>query len=322
MIAIQKSHIRPLDARRDLFAIADLIELCFASQMDQDGWEYLKSIRRIAHENSSTRWIISAGERIPYPMNGLVWEEDGKIVGNLTLIPYLKNFRWKYLIANVAVHPDYRRRGIARQLTHQAITQLQDMGAESIWLQVRADYFPAYNLYRSLGFVDRAQRTTWLCESCPPANHPPGETLKAGHRTRRDWKLQEAWLKDNYPPHIAWYFPLNLASFRPNLWAGLVSLIEGTPLVHWSVHQHGQLYGTATWERTIHYADNLWLAASPQWEDTAVPALLNHARLFIPTHRPLAINYPAGRAVQAFEMCNFRVLNTLIWMEFDPIQSR
>ena len=45
---------------------------------------------------------------------GFVWEEDGSIIGNATLLQ--SDIPNRYLVANVAVHPDYRRRGIAKGL--------------------------------------------------------------------------------------------------------------------------------------------------------------------------------------------------------------
>ena len=63
----------------------------------------------------------------------------GRIVGNLSLIPFVRRGHVVYLIANVAVHPDYRRRGIARQLTQTALDYLRQRGVSSAWLQVRDD---------------------------------------------------------------------------------------------------------------------------------------------------------------------------------------
>ncbi len=57
-------HLRPLDVQRDLLAVADLIELCFASTMDADGEQYLRQMRRAArdinffHWAPGTRWNV------------------------------------------------------------------------------------------------------------------------------------------------------------------------------------------------------------------------------------------------------------------------
>ena len=39
-------HVRALNVLRDLSTVADLIELCFAPTMDNDGQRYLSDMRR------------------------------------------------------------------------------------------------------------------------------------------------------------------------------------------------------------------------------------------------------------------------------------
>ena len=39
------------------------------------------------------------------PLTGYVWEQDGRIVGNASLIPFRDNGKRIFLIANVATHP-------------------------------------------------------------------------------------------------------------------------------------------------------------------------------------------------------------------------
>jgi|UniRef100_A0A7C3Z336 ribosomal-protein-alanine N-acetyltransferase len=55
-------------------------------------------------------------------------------------------------ILNLAVHPDYRRRGISRALLTAALEQARTQGAEVVWLEVRPSNEAALALYRSFGF--------------------------------------------------------------------------------------------------------------------------------------------------------------------------
>jgi len=55
-------------------------------------------------------------------------------------------------ISNIAIHPDFRRRGIAETILHQVIEELKRKGAEFITLEVRPSNTAALNLYRKLGF--------------------------------------------------------------------------------------------------------------------------------------------------------------------------
>src|SRR5687768_16478612 len=114
-------HLRPLNMLRDLPAVADLIELCFATTMDSEGQRYVQDMRRAGSDASFMRWATRMAETTSLPLTGYVWEEAGRIVGNSSLVPFRHKQQRMYLIANVGVHPDFRRRGIARALTERAL---------------------------------------------------------------------------------------------------------------------------------------------------------------------------------------------------------
>ena len=53
---------------------------------------------------------------------------------------------------NIAVHPDYRRRGVAQTLVNTLVTALAENGSHSLMLEVRVSNEPAKALYEKLGF--------------------------------------------------------------------------------------------------------------------------------------------------------------------------
>ena len=53
---------------------------------------------------------------------------------------------------NVAVHPEYRRKGIARELVTGLVSALREKGVQSLALEVRQSNEPAIALYAQLGF--------------------------------------------------------------------------------------------------------------------------------------------------------------------------
>ena len=55
-------------------------------------------------------------------------------------------------INNIAVHPDYRGRGLSRQLMQRLIEMAAEKGVKELYLEVRTGNLIAQNLYRSLGF--------------------------------------------------------------------------------------------------------------------------------------------------------------------------
>jgi ribosomal protein S18 acetylase RimI-like enzyme len=52
----------------------------------------------------------------------------------------------------VFLHPDWRQRGLARQLLHALFTYARTRGIEQIRLSVNVENPPAARLYRAFGF--------------------------------------------------------------------------------------------------------------------------------------------------------------------------
>lgn len=87
----------------------------------------------------------------------LVAEENGQVIGYVGSQSVLGEAD----IMNVAVDPDFRRRGVARSLlTHlqQALAQQQ---VHSLTLEVRASNVSAITLYETLGFVQVGRRPNY-----------------------------------------------------------------------------------------------------------------------------------------------------------------
>lgn len=300
----EKTHLRPLRLPQDTQAVADLIEICFADTMDPDGWEYLRRMRT---------WGALPGGSPGPSMSGFVWEEDGHIVGNLEIILPKTTSRYP-LIVNVAVHPNYRRRGIACRLTEKAIQYLKSWNYPAVWLQVREDNPAALHLYGRLGFQERARRTTWLTN---PTYISPTTPTFSHTRTRRaqEWPLHLTWLSHIYPEQIAWNLPLNIKRFQPGVLNTLRNILGESPLWHMTALEHDDYLGFCTWEATSYFADWLWLAPNPTQTPQALYALLPIMRQKFGRKRPLSINFPAGEFEEIFGECGFYPQQTLIWME-------
>lgn len=59
---------------------------------------------------------------------------------------------------NVAVHPEYRRQGIAESLVNNLVEELCKVGSHSLTLEVRASNISAQRLYEKLGFLQVGKR--------------------------------------------------------------------------------------------------------------------------------------------------------------------
>ncbi len=64
-------------------------------------------------------------------------------------------------ILTLAVQPEARRRGLARQLIETAMTAAASRGARRLWLEVAEDNLPALALYRRAGFRETGRRRAY-----------------------------------------------------------------------------------------------------------------------------------------------------------------
>ena len=306
-------NIRPLNVLRDLPAVADLIELCFSSTMDNEGQRYLSDMRRASRDDSFLHWASHMAETASMPLTGYIWEQDGRIVGNASLIPFRDHGKRVYLIANVASHPDFRRRGIGRALTERAMVQTRAKIASAVWLHVRDDNPGAIKLYAELGFQEIARRTAWYAVS--DRFLPRHSTnIEIVPRHPRYWPLQLDWLQRLYPASLAWYHAWNLNALRPGLWNRLYLLFVDFNSRQWAAVRGDKLLATLSWMPQGSRSEPLYAAADGEAEAEALTELLLHARRALSGHSSLSLDFPAGEMSEAIRAAGFQPRRTLLWM--------
>ena len=319
---LNPSQLRPFDVRKDLNAVADLIETCFVDTLDVDGRRYVDQMHAAARNPGYLRWAMAVAENVPMPFSGYVWEENGYLAGNLSLIPYKYQDKRCYLIANVAVDPAYRRKGIARSLTNSAIEHARKRGTDEIWLNVRSENEAAMIMYQSLGFVERAQRTTWEIKprsqnrNVSQTNIEPTD-IGITRPQSRYWDQYRQWLRDLYPPELTWHQPFHLTALRPGLIGSVYRFFTGNHIRQWAAQQGQRHIGILTWQPHTKHADHLWLASSADDEGRVIAALLPVVRRQLAKRRRILLDYPAGRAILALHDEGFRIQQTLIWMRLE-----
>ncbi|MBE6974721.1 MAG: ribosomal-protein-alanine N-acetyltransferase [Ruminococcaceae bacterium] len=116
--------------------VAALEKLCFA-----DPWSE-NSIRSEV-DNVLALWMVAM--------------EDDRVVGYVGS----QTVCGETDMMNIAVHPDYRRRGIAESLVDVLIRELKNRGSICLTLEVRASNAPAIGLYEKLGFREVGLRKNY-----------------------------------------------------------------------------------------------------------------------------------------------------------------
>ena len=108
--------------------VAALEKMCFA-----DPWSENSVASEL--ENIWALWLVAV--------------EDDRVVGYIGSQTSIDETD----VMNVAVHPDYRRRGIAEELIVNLVEELKKKGSHALMLEVRASNAPAIALYEKLGFL-------------------------------------------------------------------------------------------------------------------------------------------------------------------------
>ena len=108
--------------------VAQLEKLCFA-----DPWSENSVASEL--ENIWALWLVAV--------------EDDRVVGYIGSQTSIDETD----VMNVAVHPDFRRRGIAEALVVSLVEELKKLDSHCLTLEVRASNEPAKQLYEKLGFL-------------------------------------------------------------------------------------------------------------------------------------------------------------------------
>ncbi len=164
--------------------MAKLLRIAFQDELGQREVAWLQEMETLGALSPLAWFVGQVSNALGGVLTGFVWEENGRIVGNVT-ISRLSADNW--LISNVAVHPDYRRRGVARRLMEAALDWIRDRDARWVLLQVRHDNVAAKTLYLDLGFVvvdTTMEMRCWGIQEVVPV------PLPAEHRLR-SWQVKD-----------------------------------------------------------------------------------------------------------------------------------
>ena len=310
-------QIRRIDPKKDLSRVADLVEEAFSLKNDPEGSSVVSQMRTLAnfyHTYPLAGTLASS-------QTGFVWDIGGLVVGNISLITFHRGLKSIFLIANVAVAPEYRGRGIAKALTQHALRYTQQWGGSEIWLQVRSDNQIAIRMYQELDFHFTSALSQW---AKPADLNLPGMPLRVGSgqfetrkRQQADWPQQKAWLEWAFPQETRWYQSLDMKFFSPWAWVNPLSWGQLLQIEHFSLLENGRLRGVLSSQKTETKTDNLWLGL-PQDPD------LNHLareilKQFLEKHwqgKRLFAEFPLGMAEEAFASNGFTRLRDLNWMRY------
>jgi ribosomal-protein-alanine N-acetyltransferase len=113
-----------------------------------------------ARARSHWPWWLAAKVSRPGPEQVALWQDRGPVVGYAGLQVILDEGH----IMNLAVHPDYRGRGIAELLLLHQFAESLRRGALKLTLEVRPSNLPAQQLYLKYGFSEAGRRRRYYSD--------------------------------------------------------------------------------------------------------------------------------------------------------------
>lgn len=204
--------LRPLDPRKDLNQVADLIEEAFGSELEPGGIAALRDLRMLSRMGPLVGLMARSDPYLEDVLGGFVWIEDNRVVGNVTL-QRLDTYGSRWQIANVAVSRNYRGHGIGRALVASAIERIQERQGNWAVLQVRIDNDIARGLYERLDFVPLTQDVILKLDQVPrdqPMADPPAR-LRPYHHS--EWQARYTLEAASRTDLAKWWRPVRSHQF-------------------------------------------------------------------------------------------------------------
>ena len=245
-------NIRPFQAPQDFDIMLKLIEEGFQYPENPD-WNIQEDEQESLMDtfrSAKSLWPLIRFMGIFAPflkdlMCGFLYEEDNKTVGLVNFGRQRNTPEW--FIGNVTVLPDYRRRGIARQLIQATVDELEKRNAKLITLEVIDENKPAYDLYAEMGFQSYTSTSQYdFIQDETIQAMPLPEQYILREMGRSAWRTFFEFSKRITPSEITRYEPILEDRFRPPaigvLLGPLIQFISGNIRKRFAIfEQDGQV---------------------------------------------------------------------------------
>lgn len=127
-------------------------------RLEPFGRRHLAQMTAIEQENFANPWsraLFVQEMTIPWSLHRVaLGPEEGQVVGFVVVWLVAGEAQ----VQNLAVAPEFKRRGVGRWLLLTALAEAKGLGARICNLEVRANNHAALGLYESLGFVRQGVR--------------------------------------------------------------------------------------------------------------------------------------------------------------------
>lgn len=320
--ARRHSGPRPINLNKDIPQVLQLLELVFGASVDVDGRQLLTGGAHVGQQPAFIWRLSPAASRLAL---GYVWEADDRIVGNATVLT--TETAGRYLVVNVAVHPDYRRQGIARRLMELVADLVASRNGREILLQVVKENMAARNLYRSLAYTTIGSMTAWYTASSrlrfiTPANDSSGNGPHIRELRPQEWRAAYRLDRASLHPDLNWPEVMPPNAFRTGFWRTLANFLNGRQIETWvTTNSSNELAGLGSIVGEWGRAHQAIIRVHPTWQGQLERPLLAKLirRFHYLPHRNVRIDHPDGDEVmnELLREANFQPRRTLTHMRLD-----
>jgi len=286
------------DFKEDVEKVSKLLEMVFEEELESKGME----VKAIFDEYKSIFPFLKImgifNKNYKHTLDGFVIENSkNEIIASVTIGYGI--YHWE--IAMVATHPNYRRKGLARKLVTKAIDHAKELGAKLCVLEVKDINEPAYNLYKSLGFVHFDSISRYKLEPTNlskiiPIEIPEGFEMRELERNKKtreeryqlDLKSTPQETQEFHPVSRKRYHkPLLIRIIRP-----FVKLFIKMKVDRWIVYYDNILVSSlhvvlAHKEGSLHRIE---IMLDPEYRTILSQPLLNYALNFVKENSALQAN--------------------------------
>jgi ribosomal protein S18 acetylase RimI-like enzyme len=317
-----QTGVRPFNPYRDLGAVAELIDVAFGDGLDPAGRVTLDEMRRAARWGAWLGWLYYPGWSGVDSTSGFVWVEQGCVVGNVSL---RRTLEWNgFLIGNVAVHPDWQGRGIAKALVEAALDEISVQGGRWVGLEVEADNQVARRLYESEGFREIGRMLHMLRLAGMPYDGklPQYPSLRRG-RGRDSLALIDL-VRAVIPERQRPLLELRLENYRPGWERTLDQFLEGRREVWWVIENGGVICAAVRVLRERgRLPDRLEVLVSPERSGFVEDVLVQQALASLRGASKKAVEVLLPNATDALvavlDAAGFQKLRVLVQMRLDLV---
>lgn len=315
----RKNGPRPINLNKDIPQVLKLLELVFGASLDREARQMFAGTKSLG-EQPSFLWRLSpAASKLA---QGFVWEYNGRVVGNVTVLN--TNTPGRYLVVNVAVHPDFRRQGIARRLMAQVDEMVRAREGRQILLQVVKSNTAAIGLYNSLNYETIGSMANWYAPvSRLRQLELTGSDFAPAIRELKKNEWQAAYRLDQQSLHrdLNWPELLSPDAYKSTLWVKIANFLNGRHTETWITAHNKRLTGLVSIVGELGRTHTVSLRVHPRWRGQLERPLLAKMirRLQYLPRRNVQIDHPDDDEItsQLLREANFQPRRTLTHMRLD-----